>query len=289
LRRRAEMIVLGLDIGGSMTKSILVENGEIKGAVQVTASGPLVSAAGAIGKITEELGVRLSSIELIACTGGGSRKIGPSFLGLKTVKVDEIEAIGLGGLALSGLKEAVVSSVGTGTAIVSVRREGGSIVTRHLGGTGVGGGTLIGLSKLLLNRSSIKGIFELARRGDFRNVDLTIMDIVGGPIGRLPADTTASNFGNVGDGAKLEDIAAGLLNMVAQVIGTVTYFAAKAEGLEKKIVFIGSLPTIPEFSEILTSTVSLLGGVATVPEMACYATALGAAIKAKERLGQVFR
>ncbi len=278
------MIIIGLDIGGSMTKSILIENGEIRGTVQVTASGPLVSAAGAIGKITEELGVELSSIDLISCTGGGSRKIGSSFLGLKTVKVDEIEAIGLGGLTLSGLSEAVVSSIGTGTAIVSVRRKGNNVITRHLGGTGVGGGTLIGLSRLMLNRSSINGIFELARKGSSRNVDLTIMDIVGGPIGRLPPDTTASNFGNVGDGTKLEDIAAGLLNMVGQVIGTVTYFAAKAEGLEDKIVFIGSLPTIQEFSEILTSTVSLLGGNAKVPEMACYATALGAAIKAKKQL-----
>ena len=282
------MIIIGLDIGGSMTKSILIENGEIKGSVQVTASGPLVSAAGAIGKITEDLGVELSSIDLISCTGGGSREIGSSFLGLKTVKVDEIEAIGLGGLALSGLNEAVVSSIGTGTAIVSVKKEK-NIATRHLGGTGIGGGTLVGLSKLLLNRSSIEGFFELARKGNFRNVDLTIMDIVGGPIGRLPADTTASNFGNVGDGTRLEDIAAGLLNMVGQVIGTVTYFAAKAEGLEKKIVFIGSLPTIRKFSEILISTVSLLGGNATVPEMASYATALGAAIKAKKQLGSLFK
>ncbi|RLG43688.1 MAG: pantothenate kinase [Thermoproteota archaeon] len=283
------MIIIGLDIGGSMTKSILIENGEIRGSVQVTASGPLVSAAGAIGKITEDLGVELSSIDLISCTGGGSREIGSSFLGLKTVKVDEIEAIGLGGLALSGLSEAVVSSIGTGTAIVSVRKEGNNVTTRHLGGTGVGGGTLVGLSKLLLNRSSIEGFFELARKGNFRNVDLTIMDIVGGPIGRLPADTTASNFGNVRDGTRLEDIAAGLLNMVGQVIGTVTYFAAKAEGLEKKIVFIGSLPTIKEFSEILTSTVSLLGGNAIIPEMASYATALGAAIKAKKQIKSLFK
>ncbi|HIE22699.1 MAG TPA: pantothenate kinase [Candidatus Korarchaeota archaeon] len=283
------MIIIGLDIGGSMTKAILIENGEIKGTVQVTASGPLVSAAGAIGKITEDLEVELSSIYLISCTGGGSRKIGSSFLGLKTVKVDEIEAIGLGGLTLSGLSEAVVSSIGTGTAIVSVRKEGENVTTRHLGGTGVGGGTLVGLSKLLLNRSSIDGIFELAKNGNFRNVDLTIKDIVGGPIGRLPADTTASNFGNVRDGTKLEDIAAGLLNMVGQVIGTVTYFAAKAEMLEDKIVFIGSLPTIPEFSEIITSTVSLLGGKATVPEMACYATALGAAINAKKQLKSLLK
>ena len=282
------MIIIGLDIGGSMTKSILIENGEIKGSVQVTASGPLVSAAGAIGKITEDLGVELSSIDLISCTGGGSKKIGSSFLGLKTVRVDEIEAIGLGGLALSGLNEAVVSSIGTGTAIVSVRKDK-NIATRHLGGTGIGGGTLVGLSKLLLNRSSIEGFFELARKGNFRNVDLTIMDIVGGPIGRLPADTTASNFGNVGDGTRLEDIAAGLLNMVGQVIGTVTYFAAKAEGLEEKIVFIGSLPTIREFSEILISTVSLLGGKAIVPEMASYATAFGAAIKAKKQLRSLFK
>ncbi len=281
------MIIIGLDIGGSMTKAILIKNREIKGAVQVTASGPLVSAAGAIGKITEELGVALSSIELVSCTGGGSRKISSSFLGLKAVKVDEIEAIGLGGLTLSRLNEALVASVGTGTAMVSVRKKGREIETKHLGGTGVGGGTLIGLSKLLLNRSSIDSILELAKSGSSSNVDLTIMDIVGGPIGRLPADTTASNFGKVKEEVRPEDVASGLLNMVGQVIGTVAYFAARAEGLEDKIVFIGSLPTIPEFSKILNSTVSLLGGRSIVPKMACYATALGAAMKAKEMLKQI--
>ena len=48
---------------------------------------------------------------------------------------------------MSGLDRAVVVSMGTGTAYVMADKGRVS----HLGGTGVGGGTLLGLSGLTLN------------------------------------------------------------------------------------------------------------------------------------------
>jgi len=274
------LIIIGLDIGGSTTKSVLLEEGKIKHAVQVSASEPIVSAAGAVGKLLEESGVRISEVSRLACTGGGARVVGEELLGMRITKVGEIEAIGIGGLELSGLDKAVVVSVGTGTAVVAAWREGAEVFTRHLGGTGVGGGTLVGLAKLLLGRSHVKSILSLSMEGDPSRVDLTVGDIVGGPIGRIPASATASNFGKVGEKPREQDVAAGLVNMVGQVIATVAYFAARAEGLEKRIVFTGILPTMRGFSDVLLETVEMFGGKALVPQMAAFATAIGAAIKA---------
>lgn len=274
------MLLIGLDMGGSTTKAVLVEGSEIKHKAKVVASEPIVSGAGAIGKLLEEVNLATSEVNFAACTGGGSREVGGHLLEIKTEKVDEIRAIGLGGLFLSGQPEAAVSSIGTGTAVVGIRRgEGGEYIIGHLGGTGVGGGTLLGLSRLLLNKNSVDSVIEMSSHGELDRVDLTIKDIIGGPVGRLPESATASNFGKVGDETRIEDVAAGLLNVVAQVSATVTYLAAKSEGLEDKIVLVGMLPTIPRFARGFKETVSLFGGKAEVPPDAEFAAAFGATLE----------
>ena len=42
---------------------------------------------------------------------------------------------------------------------------------RHLGGIGIGGGTITGLSKLMLNTNDAKKIRELASGGEVGNID----------------------------------------------------------------------------------------------------------------------
>ena len=54
-----------------------------------------------------------------------------------------------------------VVSLGTGTAIVSVEKDG----IRHFSGTGVGGGTLLGLSKHMLGVSRLDTLEAMASRG----------------------------------------------------------------------------------------------------------------------------
>ncbi|RSN73862.1 pantothenate kinase [Candidatus Methanodesulfokora washburnensis] len=275
------MNVIGLDIGGTTTKAVLLSGDKVKHSVSATGSEPLVSASGALGKLIEEAKIPLSEIKLISCTGGGARHMGCSLLGLKTVKVDEIESIGHGGLFLSGLDEAVVASIGTGTAVVHAKRHGNEVISRHLGGTGVGGGTLVGLGRLLLGRGSVEGIVELAERGRHEAVDLLIRDIVGGPVGNLPESATASNFGKVGDGTELSDIAAGLVRMISEVVGTVICLAAKSVKMEDRIVLVGTVPTIRIVGDQIKETIAMLGGHAVVPDKASYAAAVGAAMRAR--------
>lgn len=63
--------------------------------------------------------------------------------------------------------------MGTGTALVHAK--GGRI--EYLGGTGVGGGTLIGLAKKMLGVQNVEIISALASEGDLEHIDLRIGDI----------------------------------------------------------------------------------------------------------------
>ncbi len=273
------MLIIGLDMGGTTTKGVLVSESGILAKTVVVASDPLAAAAGAMGKLVSDQGIEISDVEAIALSGGKMKPLPSRILGLPVREVDEIEAVGRGGAFLAGVKECVVVSAGTGTAVVEVRMDGERCNVRHLGGTGVGAGTLLGLGRLLLGRSSVASLMEMAERGDSRNVNLTVGDIVGGPIGRLDPSVTASNFGKVGDDVRPEDIAAGLVNMVGQVIGTVGLFAAKSVGLENMIVLVGGLMTHDLVVNAAMKPLSLFGGKAIVPKDPQFATAIGASLK----------
>ena len=273
------LLIIGLDMGGTTTKGVLASESGILAKTVVVASDPLAAAAGAIGKLLTDKGVKLDDVEAVALSGGRTKPLPDRILGLPVREVDEIEAVGRGGAYLAGMKECVVVSAGTGTAVVEVRIDGARCRVRHLGGTAVGAGTLLGLGRLLLRRTSIASLMEMARRGNPKNVDLTVGDIVGGPVGRLDPDVTASNFGKVGDDVKPEDIAAGLVNMVGQVIGTVGLFAAKSVGLEERVVLVGGLMTHELLVKAAMKPFNLFGGSAIVPKDPQFATAIGASLK----------
>ena len=135
-------MIVGIDIGGSTTDAVILENGGIQ-LVTIEANDPVAAAAGALGKLVSDFGIKLEEVECVAATGAGSRVLTKSLLGRPVVKVNEFTAIGIGGTSLAGLDSALVVSLGTGTAIVSATRD----KIEHVSGTGVGGGTLLGLAK----------------------------------------------------------------------------------------------------------------------------------------------
>ena len=138
-------IVVGIDIGGSTTKiggfDITSGKGELMAPLFVHATDPITSIYGAFGKFTDSNGLELSDIEKVMITGVGSSHVSRPLYSLPCETVPEFRCIGLGGLYLSGLDRAITVSMGTGTAIVKAER--GKPV-EYLGGTGIGGGTLIG-------------------------------------------------------------------------------------------------------------------------------------------------
>jgi pantothenate kinase len=104
-------------------------------------------------------------------------------------------------------------------------------------------------------------------------------DISQSEIGNLPSNLTASNFGKMSEQASKEDITKGILNMVFQVIGMMSIFAARQHG-DKNIVLSGKLVNAPLAGKILDSLSRLYKVKFHIPKHAEYCTAIGAAISA---------
>ncbi|MGH7865027.1 MAG: pantothenate kinase [Candidatus Binataceae bacterium] len=264
-------MIVGIDIGGSTTDAVIIENGGIH-VVTIEANDPVAAAAGALGKIVSDLDLKLEQVERVAVTGAGARAIGATLLGRPAEKITEFTAIGIGGTSLAGKRNALVVSLGTGTAIVSVRD--GKIA--HVGGTGVGGGTLLGLAKHMLGVSTLETLEALARRGDLKRIDLTVGDIAGGPVGDLPPESTAANFGKIGADATSEDKALAIMNMIVESIGVLSLASARASRQET-VVLTGKLTRIFKFMQEKRGAAFPFGRRFVIPEHADYATAIGAA------------
>ncbi len=270
-------MTLGIDIGGSTTKIVGVREGKIIQPLVVEANDPVASASGAMGKFMAVNNLDFNNLDRIMVTGVGASFLGDSLLGLPIHKVDEFKALGHGGLFLSGLTKAIIVSMGTGTAYVKAHGK----CIRHLGGTGVGGGTISGLSKIMVNLSSIDSIIEAAGKGRLDLVDLSVDDISQTEIGNLPGTITASNFGKLSDQASRDDLCKAILNMVFQVVGMMGIFAARTEK-DQDIVLSGKLVDIDQARNTFAELEKLYNVRFHLPEYATYCTAIGAAISSVE-------
>jgi type II pantothenate kinase len=268
-------MIVGIDIGGSTTDAVVLKNGGMH-VVTIEANDPVAAAAGALGKLVTDYGIKLDDVECIAATGAGSRALGDSLFSRPVLKVHEFTAIGIGGTSLAGTKSALVVSLGTGTAIVSVTEE----KIAHFSGTGVGGGTLLGLAKHMLGVSTIERLEAMAKKGDLRRVDLTVRDIAGGSIGDLPPSTTAANFGKISADATPEDKALAIMNMIVESIGVLAMASARACNQEN-IVLTGKLSRLFSFVQGVKKLSFPFGRRFVIPEHADYATAIGAARHAR--------
>ena len=281
--------ILGIDVGGSTTKIVGFCEGTVLsnsrdsttepspcapfGMLQVRAADQVTSMYGAIGNLLSKHDIKLSDISAIYLTGVGASFINEQIYGIKTIKVAEFNAIGRGALNLTGLNEALVISMGTGTAFVKATK---SEVT-HLGGSGVGGGTIIGLASQMIGKRHVDSILALAENGDLKNIDLSVSDILNSEVNTLPFDLTASNFGKIKSTASDSDIALGIINMVFETAGMMAVFALKDETI-KDVIITGSLAEFPQAKTVLQQFKTLKGLNFIIPENAVFATAIGATI-----------
>ena len=273
--------VIGIDIGGSTTKivGLRTENGknELVEPILVRATDAITSVYGAFGKFTMQNGIALADIDRVLMTGVGSSFINAPLYSLECEKVSEFRCVGNGGLYLSGLDEAVVVSMGTGTALIYAKREGRKITTEYLGGTGVGGGTLIGLSRKMLGVDTIEHFEQLAESGDLSNIDLRIKDMSSDHTFQINEDITASNFGKLSDLATPNDIALGIANMVGETIAMLAVFAARNYGI-KSVVLTGNLTAIKAVTQVFEGLEQLFDIKFIIPEQSQFATVIGAAL-----------
>ncbi len=267
-------VIIGIDVGGSTTKIVgYRQDRTLLGVQRVVAKDPVTSVYGALGRFISENKLQLAQVEHIVLTGVGSSHFTEDLYGIPTTKAVEFEAIGRGGLELSGKENALVVSLGTGTAFVEAAHTG----SRHIGGSGVGGGSITGLCSLLAQTSDFDTILQLAEKGDETKVDLTIGDISAGDVGNMNKDVTAANFGKKHDDAAPEDLVAGVLNMVFQTIGMLAVFASRNTQV-KDIVLTGTLTVVPKARRVFDSLEALHPVRFIIPENAVFATAIGAAL-----------
>ena len=277
ISEKNKAMIIGIDIGSTTTKAVTLEDGKVVKKIKTRADDAVTSAAGAFGKMMLENGIRMAEISRIMITGVGATKIEGELFGLPTKKVNEITAIGTGGMFLSGLDNIIIVNIGTGTAIIEARKD--RII--HLGGSGVGGGAILGLAKKLLSLSDFKDIMELAGTGDLAQVDLLLEDIMAKDFSFLNKKTTASNFGKMLDTARNEDVALGIINLVYQVIGMIAVFAARSRNIDKVIV-TGSGSYNPIGQKILADITRLYSVGFEYPNDAEYTTAVGAGLCAEK-------
>ncbi len=208
----------------------------------------------------------------VGVTGGRYRDLPDEVDGFAIRKVDEIQAVGLGGLSLAGAEAGLVVSAGTGTAMVAARQGG----VHHVTGSAVGGGTLLGLSKLILETDDVHEIDRLAIAGDASKVDIMLNEAVGGEVGRLPAEANAVNLGRLerGNGYSREDLAAGLVRLVAQVIAVIAINAANAEDLAE-IIMIGHLMDLKSIRREIDLVGQFYQRTFTIPENPGFGTVMG--------------
>lgn len=270
------LMILGIDTGASFTDVVLMRGEKIIAKFSAESKGLRKGNSFSLKKIEHFLKLNLkkqkipiSKINRISITG--SHFFPKKILSIPVQRIDEITAISLGAKYLSKKSNFIVANIGTGTPFISVRGKKFS----HLGGTGIGGGTLEGLAKLLA-KCKICEIESLGTKGK-NSLDLTVRDIIKGKVGIIPADATASNFGKISAKAKKSDLAFSLQNMVAETIGVMACLASSKSN-SNLVVFTGRVAKNKLVKKRISAALKLFKVKGIFPANPEYCTAIGAAL-----------
>jgi len=242
----------------------------------------------ALAKVAETV-VRLEP-RSVGLTGGGATELA-RLLPWDTARVNEFAAWGSGAAALLRFNSAapaeryLLVSLGTGTSIMLVD---GMAVTR-VGGTALGGGTLIGLGIQLAGERRFEQLAELAARGARVHVDLLVGDLYQPGEIPLAGELTASAFGKLArlgpDSAppRREDLAHALMGLIGENVALLCSGLAAVTQV-RKIVYAGStLRSNPALCAILSQLTLALGREPLLLQRGEFAGALGALLLAAQR------
>lgn len=268
---------IGIDIGSSTTKIVAFEKERMLEPMVVRADSQVASLYGAFGRYLYENGLDLSNVEGVYITGVGSKHVDKPVYGCPTYKIDEFIATGTGGYYLTDKKEVIVVSMGTGSFFVKVTET----EMKHLGGVGLGGGTISGLSAIMLNTNDIHEIAEMSRKGNVAEIDLRIGDLAKEKLPGLNLEVTASNFAKADAQSKQEDVAAGIVHLVLENVCQTAILASINTGI-KDYLLIGGLTKFLECRELAQAFKNLWDVEISIPEYSDYATAIGAVIAADQ-------
>ena len=239
------MYILAFDFGSTNFKYLVLKIAENdkEADIEIIGKGRSIATDFAlfIFERIKKYNIDIKAIEKILATGTGSSYLDDRFEGIEIVKIDEFNAIAYGGIVLSKLEKGNIVSIGTGTTIVYSDLE----KVERIGGTGLGGGTLVGLGSAILSNvecgdkevTNFKTLIDMAKNGDKSNVDLMIGDISKDNIGNMTSDITAANCAAIQKKANKNDYIAALLNMILENIMLII----KSINNKQPSVFIGTM------------------------------------------------
>ena len=267
--------IIGVDLGTSGTKLAARGPQRLSFRRRPTVRGETL-AARAVEQFLDWAEIPRNEVDRLVLTGVRTSFFTRPLLGLPTFTVPEFEAIGRGGM-IAGVERVLVVSMGTGTALVMAGPEG----CAHLGGSGIGGGTLSGLGLLLLGEGRPDRIGQMALRGRPEKVDLLMGDICKVDLPNLQRDMTAANFGHVAPDAAPEDIALGLVTLVLQSAGLAASFTLRGKDV-RDVALTGALTQLPQAREQFDFMEECFHLRFHLSDTAAYATAYGAAVCPEE-------
>lgn len=264
-------MIVGVDLGASALKIVAMDGDKVL--FTYLENERKRNLYNLIPRLLEKNGYKQEDCRIVALTG-----VGVEYCTLENtaeiVNVPEIEATGCGGTYLADLEQAVVVSIGTGTSLVLA--ENGKY--SHIGGSGVGSGTLRGIAKKIMGINNVHEFVSFAEKGDRKKVDLLIKDLFSGAE-TLPMDLTASNLAKCSDEASEEDWAAAYVNMVLEVAGSHAALACSGYKI-KNIIITGGLSQSEIAKECYANFDRLYPQTYIVPEYSGFATAIGATRRA---------
>lgn len=228
--------VIGIDTGGTLTKvAYLNDNQELSFKAFPSKNLQAVKDWIAQNPQIEEIGV----------TGGKTELLRDVLHKMRSFRyIVEFEATLKGVRYLlenegHTMQQAIVTNIGTGTSIHYMD----GLTGIRVGGTGIGGGTLIGLAGLTTGITNYDEICERAANGERQQIDLLVKDIYEGMDTPIDKNLTASNFGKFAilqpEQLPNEDILASVQGLVGEVISTMSVQYAK-ENNTQQIIYIGS-------------------------------------------------
>lgn len=225
------MTSVGIDAGGTLTKLAYIRDGRMHyqkfATADIAQSLPLMRA-------------ELDAAKL--CVTGGKAHVIQKQFEKQISEVAEFDATCAGVRHLTQTQKIplagpfILANVGTGTSIHYVDAQ----EQKRVIGSGVGGGTLVGLGYQMLGTDDFKELTRLAESGDRAHVDLQVKDIYLATVSPLAGSLTASNFGKAaGTDASRADLAAAVSSMVAETVMLLSVQAAHYWATSS-IVYIGS-------------------------------------------------
>ncbi|WP_332651279.1 type II pantothenate kinase [Lysinibacillus sp. 54212] len=246
--------VIGIDTGGTLTKlAYFNKAGELK--LELFPSNEM--------ELVKEWLQQHPDVDEIGLTGGRTEQLRDVLKTMKSIQyIVEFEATLKGVRYLleregHQIESSIITNIGTGTSIHYMDGNSHSRVS----GTGMGGGTLVGLSTLLTGVRDFNEIKTLAATGNRSDIDLLVQDIYLGMDMPLDGKLTASNFGKVGITEEINynknDVLATVQGLVGEVITTLSIQVAE-ERKADYIVYIGSTLTSNEHLKKVISHYTIL-------------------------------